>query len=115
MQEVRLFTTLTNLNVEDFINSMCELDDEDFNGNNGDEFTSELALQNGFTSDQLYTVHELLERYGEEEPNTTVLTNIMYDYCNAMFKDFNYYTGYTADLMVVNTMVFVSVAYTIGE
>lgn len=45
---------------EDILNTLSRIyTDEDFSGNNGEDFTSEAALESGFSSDQDYVIDKL--------------------------------------------------------
>ena len=80
---------------ETLLEDLSELLDSDFNGDNGGEYTSKEALDNGFESDLEMAVHEAKIKFGE---NIRDIVEYVID------KDYNqdYYQEYAKKLFEID-------------
>ena len=82
--------------------------DEDFNGNNGKEFTWEVALENGFVSSQDYVIDQLKK---SDLEGVDLVRMFFADWLNSD----GYYTDWNLEVTDVNGTTVISVAILIGD
>lgn len=94
---------------EEILNTLYNIyTDEDFNGNNGEEYISEKALEGGFTSNQEYTLSELRKSNLTGEDLITTFFN------EWLGKDY-YYSNINIDSFEQDGKTIVTVTYTFGD
>ena len=82
--------------------------DEDFNGNNGKEFTWEVALENGFVSSQDYVIDQLKK---SDLEGVDLVKKFFVDWLDSD----GYYTDWNLEVTDVNGATVISVAIVIGD
>ena len=91
MNNLELGLAVSKCTIKDFIDTLANFADEDFNGNNGAEFTSEFNLQQGYNSDLEATLDYLHRNYDDKRFDDETLYNIMKEYVEDAFAS-SYYT-----------------------
>ncbi len=106
MLELELKTvTIENINNrESILDSMALLEDEDFNGNNGKEYTSKEALKEGFNSNKDYIINRL-QHITYKEP-----IELIQSYIEEWLKFDDYYRLYDYEVTYIDTKAVVTVA-----
>lgn len=84
------------LNNELILSALSEFSDEDFNGNNGEEYTWEKALEQGFKSSQDYVI-DVLRNSGLTQEE------LIRAYFNEWLGHDYYYTDYRVEITPVGT------------
>lgn len=80
---------------EDVLIALSNFDNEDFNGNNGEEYTSEDAIKNGFESTKDYILNKLQKSNLDAE-------EIIEDYLEELYGNDSYYYYYDYVLTQIN-------------
>jgi hypothetical protein len=89
-------TVINNIyNKDDVLKALQNFDNEDFNGNNGKDFTRDVALENGFESTQEYILDKLQKSDLDAE-------DMIEDYLQELYGDDDYYYSYDYVLTQVN-------------
>lgn len=91
------------------LEDLKELTDEDFNGNNGLECTSDIAIENGFDTDLEYHFDKFLK---EDDSDLTSLIGYIIN-ANYNCTEQSYYSEMEFEVITIDAdTVYVSLAYT---
>ena len=104
--------TIKKANLMSIFTQLAEQDD-DFNGNNGDEYLWDSAEENGFESNEDYLTDRVLKNI---EPNQELslqeVGKLIDEFLSEWTGNDNYYTGVDFDFVVANNVLFVAVSVT---
>ena len=93
-------------NKENIISVLSNLyTDEDFTGNNGEGFTKEIAIQNGFESTQDYVIDKL-------EKSDKNGFELIESFLDEWLGSDNYYSSYDYTTTTINGITVIAIAFT---
>lgn len=106
------------ITVNDLGNIFSQLStyDNDFNGNNGEDYLWEEAEEKGFETNADYLINEVLKNY---DYNTIIgkgqISKLISMFLNRWLGSDCYYDGYDYEFDIVNNVLFVAVAISIDN
>lgn len=100
-------------NLRQILISLCE-NDWDMNGNNGDEYTWEVALENGYSSSAEYLADETIRKASLTNCTPAIRLDFAVGYfVGRWLGDDDYYADFKYDTTIVNDdLAIICVAYT---
>lgn len=105
---------LTKSNISDIFYQLA-VNDEDFNGNNGDEYRWEETEMNGFENNCDYLVHTLLKDIADDEIlGYDEVRELLYKFFDGWTYNDDYYDGIDFTFEDENNVLFVAVAVMYG-
>ena len=105
---------LTKSNISDIFYQLA-VNDEDFNGNNGDEYRWEETEMNGFENNCDYLVHTLLKDIADDEIlGYSEVRTLIDKFLEGWTYNDNYYDGIDFTFEDENNVLFVAVAVMYG-
>lgn len=114
MTELNIQTEKCYCNIESILGALSNFDDEDFNGNNGEEYLWEEAQ--GYECNKDYVLDQLRAKYTEDIIHEDVYK--IYELCEEYFASYmscSYYQDYKIDVDVEDGDVIIVCAWLSGD
>lgn len=113
--ELKLQMEKCDYNLESILGALSNFNDEDFNGNNGEEYLWECA--EGYDSNMEYVLDELRKKYTEDiiQEDVYKVIDLVRDYFNEFLGNDGYYKDYEFDVDVEDGDVIIVCAWIQGD
>lgn len=113
--ELHLQTEKCYYNLESILGALSNFDDEDFNGNNGEEYLWEEA--EGYECNQDYVLDQLRAKYTEDliHEEFFIVIDLVNDYFNDFLGRDGYYLDYKIDVDIEDGNITIACAWISGS
>lgn len=111
--DIQIQAESCKLNLDDILNALRRFDDEDFNGNNGEEYLWDIA--SSFYCNQDYVIDKLEKKYKNSDMKKFKnVERICHNYFDEFMGVDGYYTAYKVNVTFVNDSAVITCAWTCG-